>query len=100
MQGTDIALILLLDMLLLAAIIAITIAVSRATGLSYADRMTLLFCGSTKSLASGVPIANILFVGHPISLIVLPLMIFHQIQLFACAIIAQRHSQSVDAGVV
>lgn len=52
----------------------------------------MLFCGSTKSLASGLPIANILFIGQPISLIVLPLMLFHQLQLVVCAILAQRQA--------
>jgi sodium/bile acid cotransporter 7 len=52
--------------------------------------LVLLFCGSKKSLASGLPMANILFAGRPVGLIVLPLMLFHQIQLVVCAVIAQR----------
>ena len=52
------------------------------------DRITLLFCGAKKSLSSGIPIANILFAGHAVGAIVLPVMIFHQIQLILCAILA------------
>lgn len=69
----------------------------RLTGLPEADRTTLLFCGSTKSLASGVPIATILFVGQPVSLIILPIMLYHQFQLIACAIIAQRQAIRLES---
>lgn len=75
---------------LLALGIGCSIALGRIAGFSPEDDRAMLFCGSTKSLASGVPIANILFAGGPISLIILPLMLYHQIQLIVCAIIAQR----------
>ena len=52
------------------------------------DRIATVFCGSKKSLASGVPMANAIFAGQSIGAIVLPLMLFHQIQLMACAVIA------------
>ena len=83
---------LLADMVLLAVVMVFGWFAGKSMGLPREDRMVMLFCGSTKSLASGIPIANILFVGQPISLIVLPLMLFHQIQLFVCAIIAQRQA--------
>lgn len=54
------------------------------------DRLSLFFCGSTKSLATGLPMAGILFQGQNVALIVLPLMLFHLMQLFVCAIISQR----------
>ncbi|MDB5622853.1 MAG: bile acid:sodium symporter, partial [Devosia sp.] len=57
----------------------------------------MLFCGSTKSLASVVPIATALFDGGPVSLIILPLMLYHQIQLIVCAIIAQRMAGREEA---
>ena len=60
-----------------------------------------MFCGSKKSLASGIPMANILFPGQAVGAIVLPLMLFHQIQLFACAWLAQRYAaRPVDAEAV
>jgi solute carrier family 10 (sodium/bile acid cotransporter), member 7 len=55
-----------------------------------ADRITILFCGSKKSLATGVPIANVLFAGSIVGPMILPLMLFHQIQLMVCALLAQR----------
>ena len=62
----------------------------RAAGFSREDRITILFCGSKKSLASGVPMANVIFAGQSIGSIVLPVMLFHQIQLMVCAALAQR----------
>lgn len=91
------ALLFAVDAGLLAVIMILVGLMSRFAGLKHADRMTLLFCGSTKSLASGVPMANILFVGMPVSLIILPIMLFHQIQLFVCAIIAQRWANRIAA---
>jgi len=94
--GTSLVLMVGADLVLLAAIILVGTLAARSAGLSYADRMVVLFCGSTKSLATGVPIANILFAGHSISLVVLPLMLFHQLQLFVCAIIAQRQASRLS----
>lgn len=54
------------------------------------DRIAITFCGTKKSLATGVPMASVLFTGHAVGLIVLPLMVFHQAQLMACTVIAGR----------
>lgn len=59
-------------------------------GFSEADRRTVLFCGSKKSLTTGVPIAAVLFSGPMLGLIVLPLILFHQMQILICGIIANR----------
>lgn len=77
---------------LLAVVLAITVSAARALGFGKADEITIVFCGSKKSLASGVPMAGILFPPASVGLMVLPLMIFHQIQLMACAVIAQRYA--------
>jgi sodium/bile acid cotransporter 7 len=86
----ELAIMVVADIVMLAIIMVGTVVVGRATKIPYADAIVLLFCGSKKSLASGLPMANILFAGRSIGLIVLPIMIFHQIQLFVCAVIAQR----------
>jgi sodium/bile acid cotransporter 7 len=86
----SLSIIIMANVVLLAVVMATTWLAGRAAGLDHADRITLLFCGSKKSLASGLPMANILFAGQAVSVIILPLMLFHQIQLFVCAIIAQR----------
>ena len=66
---------------------------SRRLGFNREDRITILFCGSKKSLATGVPMAKILFAGGSLGAIVLPIMIYHQIQLIVCAVIAQRYAR-------
>lgn len=84
---------------LLALVLALTWFGSRRLGFVYEDRTAILFCGSTKSLATGLPMATLLFPGQPIGLIVLPLMLFHQIQLLACAAIAARMEKHVPEPV-
>jgi sodium/bile acid cotransporter 7 len=92
----SLAIIVAANVALLGVIMVSARFAGRAAGLDRADRMTLLFCGSKKSLASGLPMANILFAGQAVSLIILPLMLFHQIQLFVCAVIAQREGHRAE----
>ena len=81
---------------LLALVLSLTLAAARAMKLSTPDEITLVFCGSKKSLASGVPMAGVLFPGDALGLVLLPVMIFHQIQLMVVAVIAQRYSERPD----
>lgn len=78
---------------LLVAILLITHALARWLGLSREDAIVLQFCGSKKSLASGVPIAGVLFPASAAGPILLPVMLFHQIQLMACAWLARRYGR-------
>jgi sodium/bile acid cotransporter 7 len=78
---------------LLAIVLAITAAASRWLGFSKEDEIAIVFCGSKKSLASGVPMANVIFAGGAVGAIVLPLMLFHQIQLMACAWLARHYAE-------
>ncbi|SDQ81138.1 bile acid:sodium symporter family protein [Paraburkholderia tuberum] len=75
---------------LLALALAVTIFASKRLGFSRADQITIIFCGSKKSLAAGVPMAKVIFASHAVGAVVLPLMLFHQIQLMVCAALAQR----------
>jgi solute carrier family 10 (sodium/bile acid cotransporter), member 7 len=86
------AALLLLDAALLGAVLLATSGISRLLGFTRADMITTVFCGSKKSLASGLPMASVLFAGQPVGLIILPLMLFHQIQLMACAALARRYA--------
>jgi len=83
----------IISLVLLGLVLGITLLAGRLLKFNIEDRITLLFCGSKKSLSTGIPIANILFAGHVVGSIVLPLMIFHQVQLIVCAIIARSYSQ-------
>lgn len=87
----DLAKLLAVCAVLLAAVLAATAFSARALGFAKEDEIAIVFCGSKKSLASGVPMAGILFPGASVGLMILPLMLFHQIQLMACAVIAQRY---------
>jgi sodium/bile acid cotransporter 7 len=90
----DLGRLLAIDAVLLAAVLAITTYGSRLLGFSHADEITIVFCGSKKSLASGLPMATVLLAGQSVGLIVLPLMLFHQIQLMACAWLAKRYANA------
>jgi solute carrier family 10 (sodium/bile acid cotransporter), member 7 len=81
----------LVDAALLAAVITILTFASRRLGFSRADEITIVFCGSKKSLASGLPIATLLFAGH-VGIVIIPLMLFHQIQLMVCASLARHYA--------
>lgn len=78
---------------LLAVLLMTTTLLSKKLGFNEEDRITIMFCGSKKSLASGVPMAKVLFAGQSFGALILPLMLFHQIQLMVCAFLAQRHHQ-------
>lgn len=86
---------LLIGAVLLALALTITTVGSRLGRFSIADEITVVFCGSKKSLASGVPIASAIFPPALVGPMILPLMLFHQLQLLACAILAQRYAASV-----
>ena len=88
----DLALIFGLCAALLAVVLAATWSAGRALRLPREDAIVLLFCGSKKSLASGVPMAGVLFAPTQVGVVLLPVMIFHQLQLIACALIARRYA--------
>ena len=85
--GTLLLLILVCSVLL-TVVMLLALWVPKALGFNTADQRTIFFCGSKKTLASGVPMAQILFIGQPLGMIVLPIMLFHQIQLMVCGILA------------
>jgi len=73
---------------------------ARRLGFGKADEITIVFCGSKKSLASGIPMAKVLFPAQSVGAIVLPLMLFHQMQLMVCAVLAQRYARRVEHDAV
>jgi len=87
-----------LNFVLLGLVLWATNRLGHAVKFNTEDRITLVFCGSKKSLASGVPMANILFPAAMVGPIVLPLMLFHQIQLMACAYLARRFALRAESG--
>ncbi|MFV0934090.1 bile acid:sodium symporter family protein [Pseudomonas jessenii] len=83
--------------IVLALVLVASTVLGKAFGFNQEDRITILFCGSKKSLATGVPMAQVLFAGSTIGLLILPLMLFHQIQLMVCAVLAQRYAKRPES---
>ncbi|MFD9367215.1 bile acid:sodium symporter family protein [Streptomyces sp. NPDC060020] len=86
---------LLVEAVILAVMLLVTWYGSARLGFGRADRVAIQFAGSKKSLAAGLPMASVLF-GAQAGLAVLPLMLFHQMQLMVCAVIARRRAQDPD----
>ncbi|QDH24788.1 bile acid:sodium symporter [Neokomagataea tanensis] len=74
-------------------ILTFILTISRSIGrkMPIENNISLQLCGSKKSLASGVPMASVIFPASTVGIIVLPLMIYHQIQLFTCTLLARKY---------
>ncbi|MDB5424131.1 MAG: putative Na+-dependent transporter [Phenylobacterium sp.] len=94
----DLVRLLVVCLALLGVVLAATTFAARALGFSKEDEIAIVFCGSKKSLASGAPIAAALLSPAVAGVAMIPLMIFHQIQLMACAALAQRYAQRAEPG--
>ncbi|MCT2400437.1 bile acid:sodium symporter family protein [Novosphingobium mangrovi (ex Huang et al. 2023)] len=92
----ELALIAGLSLGVLALVLLAATALGRWLGFSREDRIVLIFCGSKKSLATGVPLAGVLFAQAQVGAIILPLMFFHQIQLMVCAVLARRFAAAQE----
>jgi len=90
--AADIAAAVSVDVVLLIFVLLATRMIARRIGFSRADEIAIVFCGSKKSMVCGLPMANVLFAGGAIGVIVIPLMMFHQLQLIACAMLARRYA--------
>ena len=89
----DFALLLLVCSLMLVLALLCTRAISRLCGFARHDEIVVVFCGTKKSLIQGVPMGRVLFPGPDLGLILLPIMIFHQVQLMVCAWIARNYAR-------
>jgi sodium/bile acid cotransporter 7 len=93
----SLVLLFLTNAAILGTVIGSTMAVSRRLRFSTEDQIAIVFCGSKKSLASGLPLASVLLPAAGAGLMVLPLMLFHQMQLMVCAWLARRYGARPDA---
>jgi len=94
----DLLRLVVLCCVLLAVVLAVTALAARTLGFSKADEIAIVFCGSKKSLASGAPIAAALLTPAVAGVAMIPLMVFHQLQLMVCAALAQRYARRPDMG--
>lgn len=88
----SLVLVVVLNLVMLAIVLFFTTTVSCLLRFPVEDEIAIVFCGSKKSMASGLLMANIIFPASTVGLIVLPLMLFHQMQLMVCAALARHYS--------
>ncbi|RJS95125.1 bile acid:sodium symporter family protein [Salinisphaera sp. Q1T1-3] len=101
MSPAGIAIAFMLCIGVLALMMGLSVGLARLCGFDRADETALLFCGSKKSLASGLPMANVLFAGQAgLGLIILPIMIYNQTQIIVSAVIARLYAGSAPAETV
>lgn len=84
----------LVDGILLAVMLTTNIVVARRAGFARQDEIAIAFCGTQKSLIMGIPMANALFAGSTLGFVVLPMIVYHQMQFMTCANIARRYARS------
>ncbi|MCB7136578.1 bile acid:sodium symporter family protein [Cellulosimicrobium marinum] len=89
-SGWAIVALLGVSALLLAVMLALTWWGGAALRLPVEDRVALLMCGSKKSLATGLPMASVLFPVAVAGVVAVPVIVFHQLQLVVCAVLARR----------
>lgn len=83
-------------MVLLVLFLTLTHWTGRLANLSREDRIVVQFCGTKKSLVQAIPMASVLFTGPTVGLVLLPIMIFHQVQLMACSWLANRYAREAE----
>lgn len=93
LSPTDFVMLAVLDAVILALVLGFTTLLSRVLRFGKEDEITVVFCGSKKGLASGASIANVLFPAEVVGVLLIPLMVFHQLQLMAAAALAQRYAR-------
>ena len=81
---------------LLAIILVMTTRTAKLLDFSHADKVAAVFCASKKSLAAGAPMAALIFGSNPaLGLILLPIMIYHPLQLIVCSIMAEHYANQL-----
>lgn len=92
----DLLFIIVFSIVLVMAMLWLSMFIAERIGFNRGDSIAVQFCGTKKSLATGLPMAAVIFGGANIGLLILPLMIFHQIQLMICAWLAARYGREAE----
>ena len=92
-SGWDLAVLLAVVGFFLAIVLIASIAAAKSLSFNQPDKTALVFCGMQKSLASGAPMAGILFSAATAGIVLLPLMLYHQLQLMLGAFLARRFQE-------
>lgn len=96
-RAWEIAALAVFSFLLVYAMLGVTRVAADALHFSYADRVAIQMCGTQKSLAAGLPMASVIFGGASLGILIVPLMIYHLIQLMICSALAARYAREADA---
>ncbi|MBY7807272.1 bile acid:sodium symporter [Vibrio fluvialis] len=71
---------------------------ARRTKFTLPDEVAAVFCGTKKTLAAGIPMAKVIFGADPsLGMILLPIMLYHPIQIFYCALLANRYARQSES---
>ena len=89
----DLGGVLLADVVLLALVLGIMAMISRRLGLPRPDEIVVVFCGGNKGLVTGVSMLSALLPADVAGIAVLPLIVFHQLQLIMSAGLAARYAR-------
>jgi len=81
---------------LLATILTLCLFISRRLGFPIADEIVVVICGTQKGMVVGAPMASLLFPPETVGIVLLPVMVYHQLQLITCAVIAGRYAQRAE----
>ena len=90
LSWADVAWVVPITMVLLAFTFWFTWHLGKWLGFTRPDQIAIMFCGTKKSLATGVPMAMVLFPAATVGVIVIPLMLYHQVQLLVSSMLANR----------
>ncbi|GAA0831338.1 bile acid:sodium symporter [Marinomonas arenicola] len=83
--------VIVLCTVILLLMIVLLMSLSKGLGFSPEDQAAALFCGTKKTLAAGVPMAKVIFGASPmLGMLLLPIMIYHPLQIFICAVLANK----------
>ncbi|MGB3696073.1 MAG: bile acid:sodium symporter family protein [Gordonia sp. (in: high G+C Gram-positive bacteria)] len=93
----DVVIVTVVSTVFVIGMLLLTRWVPTRMGFDRGDTIAVQFCGSKKSLATGLPLASVMFLGGSVGYIVLPLMIFHQVQLILCSMLASRYERQALA---
>jgi sodium/bile acid cotransporter 7 len=93
LAASDLAVVVVVEAALLAGMIFVIGRAARRIGLPRADEIAAIFCGAKKSLATGVPMAGVLFAPEQAGLVLVPVMLFHQMELMTGAWLSRRYAR-------
>lgn len=70
----------------------LTRVVPSKLGFNRADTVAIQQCGTQKSLATGLPMASVMFGGATLGALIIPLMVYHMVQLMVCSTYVSRYA--------